>query len=222
MYNLNPLMRPVLITGPEVVFHAPTKHTLDIRTIEQSIIVAEERFIRPALGDALYEAIIESKNLEVTDANRATLQVNMPTGITLANGDLVNALEQLSVANQQLWKMHLWKLVAECVMMLATPEGFVQFSSEGVVHTNPTAGPLTSGNVITPSLGSIKWAMDKKLMDRIDPLTEAMHNWLCKRKEDYPLYDKPCDCDSKGTAHQRRTDFVLGIYDEDEDGGCEC
>lgn len=220
MYNINPLMRPVLITGPEVVFHAPTKHTLDIRTIEQSIIVAEERFIRPALGDAFYEALIQQKNNEVTDVNQNQIQEYFPND-SLYHGLYINSFTLLNTANKALWKMHLWKLAAECVLMLATPEGFVQFSSEGVVHSNPTAGPLTSGNVITPSLSAVKWSMDKKLMDRIDPLMEAMHNWICQRKTNYPLYQKPCDCDSKGVAQQRRTDLILGIYDEEE-GGCEC
>ncbi len=221
MYNLNPLMRPVLITAPEVLFHAPTKHTLDIRTIEQSIIVAEERFLRPALGDSFYEALITAKNTEATEANIATLQPLIPT-TTIYVGHYLNSYTYLSAANKLLWKMHLWKLAAECVMMLATPEGFVQFGSEGVVHTNPTAGPLTSGNVITPSLGAVKWTMDKKLMDRIDPLLEAMHNWICKRSADYPLYEKPCECDNSGNANQRRSDFVLGIYDDEDEGGCGC
>lgn len=220
MFNLNPLMRPVLITADEVVFHAPSKHTLDLRTIEQSIIVAEERFIRPALGDEFYEALIAAKNTEVTDANINTLRAVMPNTAIYA-GQYVNSFTNLSDANKLLWKMHLWKLTAECVMMLATPEGFVQFSSEGVVHTNPTAGPLTSGNVITPSLGAVKWTMDKKLMDRIDPLLDAMHKWLCKRIVDYPLYKNPCDCDTEAGSNPRRSDIVLGIYD-DEEGGCQC
>jgi hypothetical protein len=221
MYNLNNLMRPVLITAPEVVFHAPTKHTLDVRTIEQSIIVAEERLIRPVLGYDFYEALVAQKNVDIISDNISSIQTLAGSDPIFQAGDIANAFERLSVANQKLWKMHLWKLVAECVVMLATPEGFVQFSSEGIVHTNPTAGPLTSGNTITPGLQSVKWAMDKKMMDRIDPLTEAMHQWICRNKADYPLYERECDCDAKGIAYKRKTDMILGIYDDDEND-CSC
>jgi hypothetical protein len=229
MYRLNPLQRNVLITTDEVIFHAPTKHNLDPRTIQQSIIIAEERFIRPSLCDDFYEALIAAKNLEITDDNKAAQQAlyngSQQAGAqayTLKNGDVVNAMEYLSDAYKTLWKQHLWKLTAECVMIVSTPEAFVQFTSEGAVHTNPVAGPMTSATVTTPDLRSMKWIMDKKLMDRIDPLIEAMHVWLCKRVATYPLYTKECDCDASGVAYQRKTNMILGLYDDDETKSCNC
>lgn len=229
MYKKNPLYRNVLITVDEVLFHAPTKHTVDPRTIQQSIIVAEERLISPALGFDFYEQLTGSKNVVVNDGNKVDLQTkinaNIPTGgqaIVLTNGDIVNAMEILSANNLALWKQHLWKLTAECVMLLATPEAFVQFTSEGVVHTNPQAGPMTASNITSPELRTVKWTMDKKLMDRIDPLMEAMHVWLCKKKSLYPLYTKACDCDVNGTAYKRKSDLVTGLYDEEDDCNCGC
>ncbi|SFW15808.1 hypothetical protein [Chitinophaga sancti] len=230
MYRINPLMRDVLITTDEVIFHAPTKHTLDPRTIEQSIIIAEERIIRPALSDDLYYDLILQKNKTVTADNKDTLQdqVNssLPAGseqVILAIGDIVNAFEFLSADYLKLWKQHLWKLTAEVVMLGATPESFVQFGSAGVIHTVPAAGPMNTTGEVSPELRSVKWLMDKKMMDRIDPLTQAMHEWICRYKIQYPLYQKECGCDSKGVAYKRKSDIVLSVYDEiDNSSNCGC
>jgi hypothetical protein len=232
MYNYNPLMRNVLITTNEVIFHAPTKQTLDPRTIQNSIIIAEERFIRPALCHDFYEALLAEKNKEVTTENKESLQTqineSLPEGsepVVLTVGSIVNAWEYLSSDNQVLWKQHLWKLTAECVMLLAVPEAFVQFSSEGVIHAAPVASPLNTTGVSTPELKSVRWAMDKKMMDRIDPLLEAMHTWLCHTRKSepakYPFYCKECACDHNGVAYKRKSDIVLGLYD-DEDYNCGC
>lgn len=226
MYRVNFLMRNVLITPDEVVFHAPTKHTLDPRTIQNSIIIAEERFVRPALTDAFYEALCSEKNKEITADNKAAIEAaisaSVGSQVTLEVGDIVNALEYLNSDYKTFWKQHLWKLTAECVMLIAVPEAFVQFGSEGLVHNAPPAGPMTSSGVVSPELKTVKWSMDKKMMDRIDPLIEAMHAWLCKRKQTYPLYTKACDCDASGVAYQRKTDFIFGIYDDEEESNNCC
>lgn len=231
MYRLNQLKRNVLITTDEVIFHAPTKHTLDPRMIEQSIIIAEERLIRPALGYELYEAIRAEKNLVITAGNKAAqeslINSSLPSGsatVTLAEGDIVNAQEYLSADYKLLWNEILWKLTAESVMLLATPEGFIQTGSEGPVHNQPASGPMTTAGMVTPELRAIKWLMDKKMMDRIDPLREAMHLWICKQKDanrsKYPLYTKYCDCNADGVAYKRKTDIILGAYDDDETDDC--
>lgn len=229
MVRLNPLLRNVLITNHEVIFHAPTQHTLDPRSIQQAIIIAEERFIRPALGEDLYEEMVSQKNLLITSANMSAQQILLNTSMagmqnipTLKEGDIVNNESGLSENNRTLWRQHLWKLTAECVLFVAFPDGFVQFASSGIVHNNPPANAMmtSQNNLTTPELKSVRWMLDKKLMDRIDPLMEAMHRWLCK-KGTYPLYDKACDCDAKGVAYKRKTDFIMGLYDEEE-GGCGC
>lgn len=223
MYNRNPLMRNVLITAEEVIFHAPTKHTLDPRTIDQSIIIAEERFIRPELDFGLYTAICNEKNKVVTADNIADLQTKYTKG-TLKEGDVINAYEFLSAYNLALWKEYLWKLVAECVMVIALPEGWVQFGSQGVQHTIAPASPMGGGDAaVSPELRSIKWMMDKKLQDRIDPLIQAMHAYLCRMRVltplAFPLYTKYCPCDAVN-KEEKRTDVILGLYDEPIVCGC--
>jgi hypothetical protein len=228
MHKLNPLQRNVLITNDEVIYHAPTDHTLDPRTIQQAIIIAEERFIRNAIGYDLYEQLILQKNTIVTTGNlaaqQALIDASLPEGsdaVVLKAGDVVNARETLSVANQALWNQHLWKLTAEAVLLTAFPDGFIHFGSSGVVHNQPGTTAMSGGGVVTPDLKSVKWMIDKKMMDRIDPLTEAMHGWLCRNKTVYTLYTKPCDCDFNGVAYKRKTDLIMGLYDEDP-GPCGC
>lgn len=221
MYRKNRLKRNVLITADEVIFHAPTKHTLDPRTIEQSIIVAEERFAVEVLGYPFYNALAIEKNRLVTEANRDAMQTLVGISEELKPGDLVNSSKYLSAGNLRLWDHILWKYLAECVALASTPESFIQLGSEGAVHNQATSSPMGGGGVVTPELRSIKWAMDKKMFDRIDPLKTAIHNFVCANKASYPLYEKPCDCDSSGNPYKRRTDVVVGIYD-DEPNKCGC
>lgn len=223
MYRINNLLRGVLITTDEVVFHAPTKQTLDPRTIQNSIIIAEERFIIPALGYSLYYDLVNSKNVVVSDANKATLQAKF-TNIALQNGMLINAYEQMSADYQTLWLQQLWKLVAECVMVIAMPEAFVQFGSEGVMHNMPVSSPLHTQGQVTPDLKSVKWVMDKKIMDRIEPLLNALTNWICWKRTVtpaiYPLYTIECPCDKDSTKQGSTIDIALGLYDDEPDCGC--
>ena len=67
--------------------------------------------------------------------------------------------------------------------------------------------------------------MDKAMQDGIDPLIEAMHEWLCIQKKNNPksflLYNKLCDCDANGISYKRKTDILTNIYDE-EMNSCGC
>jgi hypothetical protein len=226
MYRLNPLERNVLITTDEVIFHIQSDHTLDPRKIQNSIIIAEERLIRPALGYDFYASLIESKNLTITSGNKAAQQALIdaaqldPKPKELEVGDIINASEYLSAENLALWKQYLWKLTAECVVMAAYPDAFVQFTSQGTIHKNPQSSPMSGEGAVTPDLRSIKWAIDKKMMDRIDPMMESMHLWLCKQQKadstKYPDYCRPCDCNHNGVAYKRKTDIILGLYDDED------
>ena len=115
MYRVNELKRNVLITTDEVIFHAPTGHTIDPRTIQNNIIIAEEGIIRVALGYDFYRAMVDSKNTLITaaniDAQRALVMASIPEGsqdVNLQEGMIVNALEYMSAENQTLWTEHLW------------------------------------------------------------------------------------------------------------------
>jgi hypothetical protein len=221
MYQLNPLMRNVLITTDEVIFHAPSKQTLDPRTILNSIIIAEETIIIPALGYTLYADICAAKNKLVTNSNKSTLQDLFTNGNIINVGDIVNAFEFLSADYQSLWKEVLWKLTAEAVMLVAYPEAFIQFGSEGIVHTSPTSGPMISAGAVTPGLNSVKWAMDKKMLLRIDPMIQSVHSFICRNQSKYPKYGQEClECGEE--KQSRKTDFVLGLYDDEDSEPNRC
>lgn len=224
MYRLNELQRNVLITVDEVVRQAPTKQTIDAKMIQNAVIIAEERFIRVALGDDYYDALLEEKNLVITSGNMVAQQSNIDAAFLNRNDkpkalvvdDVVNAVEYMSNESKALWNQFLWKLTAECVMLVAMSDAYVQFTGAGVIHNNPVLTPLGGGGEVTPDLRSIKWVMDKKMNDRIDPLMESMHQWICRQKDSdstkYSLYTKHCNCNHKGIAYKRKTDIVLGIY----------
>ena len=221
MYRVNPLLRNTLITTDEVIFHAPTKQTIDPRMIEQNIIIAEERFIRPLLGLAMYNDMCSQKNevVDNTTLDELTEDVNadLPDGAppyVLNIGDIVNAMEFLEADYLNLWKTYLWKLTAECVMLMSMAEGFVQFGNEGVSHSMPQSGALSAAGVVSPALKTVQWAIDKKMMDRVDPLIEATKLFLAGNNGSYPLYVVPPGCGPDGISTLRKSDIVLGLYDD--------
>lgn len=206
----------------EVIFHAPTQHEMDPRHIEHAIIIAEERFVLPELGYDFYTTLANSKNRLVTADNKASLQALINASITtntyqLKEGDVINAVEFMSSHHQQLWNWVLWKLTAEAVMFTAMPEGFVQFAAVGVVHATPPSTSLNASNNSTPELRSIKWAMDKKMQDRIDPLTESLRSYLCKNINNYPEYKIPCQtCGDTTDTTPRKVVWLTNIYGDED------
>jgi hypothetical protein len=235
MYRPQELLRFTLITPDEVIFHSSMDHEMDKRIILQAIIIAEERFVRPALGDALYEEILNAKNVIVTDINKADLQTDINdslpgdhTNVVLDDGDIVNAMEFLSPDNLNLWLQYLWKLTAECVMFMAYPDSFIKMTSQGVIHNQAQSSPLSQGGVVTPALASMKWAMDKRIQDRIDPLVQVMQYYICKikaaDKTKFVNYTLKCACDpcsnepgDDNIAYKNKSGIVLGLYDDEDD-----
>src|SRR6478609_9320313 len=116
MIDVNPLKTKVLITVDEVNFHAPIDQQADYRTILQNIIIAERRFIKPILGSSVYQALIDAKNVLVTEANLATSTTEVNEGrpedrepIILHPGDYLNSETYLSTVQQDLWNNCLHK-----------------------------------------------------------------------------------------------------------------
>lgn len=225
MISLNPLKTNVLITTDEVIFHAPMEGTVDPRSILQSIIIAERRFIKPMLGAAVYDALIAAKNKEVTVANIVAVQAEFDAArgtdrdpIVLVEGDIVNSDTYLSAGQKALWYGYLHKITAECVYFMALPVNRSRFDSQGVIQNSPAS--ITGGSgPASIDLRDLKHLMDRSLQDRISPLMEDMHQYLCKIK--YSGYTKDCGCDSSGTTYKKKSDFILSMYDDDEKCRCE-
>lgn len=224
MYNLNNVGRNVLITGPEVLFHAATSHEADLRMIEQAIIIAEERFVKPAICKELYADFKAKKNVLVTAANNATLTTKVNEGnngqpiVLINNVSIVNAIEEVTDTwYVQLWKEYLWKICAEAVIYIATPTNFSEYTSQGEIISQPKNLILDGQGAASASHKEVQWKMDKMLMDRIDPLLSAMHEWICDNKTNFAKYTcKKCECSEDGVSYQRKSPWIFAYDDNDK------
>jgi hypothetical protein len=221
MRRINRTNRPVLITPDEVIFHIASDKQTDARLILNSIINAEERIIAPALGDDFYYSLIEKKNLRVTSSNQSQLlaDINADRALEGLNplpsnelkvGMYINAIEFITDPKLVLlWEMFLWKLTAESVDLLTTVPSWLRHTGAGQQKNNPEVIGGSAGGSVTGDYKDIKFKLDIQLQDRIDPLAARMHAWICKRKSDYPLYKRHCECNDDGIAIGRKTDWVF-------------
>ena len=230
MYRINPLYRNVLITADEVLFHAATEDNIGISYIQKNIINAEERFVRTAMGSDFYDDFASQKNRIITSANQTTLlsQINatLPTGtpfFTVDNlqvGMFLNAIELVTDQTYvTLWYQLLWKFIAECVEFMTIPNTWLRSAAQGQMKNNPEVlGGITNGQAsASGDLKDVKFKMDKAIQDRIDPLQNALHAWLCNQKKknpaSYPLYKRECECDKDGlVSTKRKSDIMVDIY----------
>lgn len=226
MYRVVNLPRKVLITTDEVIDQAPTEDVVAPRLLLSAIQIAEERFIKPAIGSTMYNALRNQKNVVVDEINKEVLEEAFNENlegvalVTLKVGEIVNSLELVEDEwLKTLWNEHLWKIAAEAVFYIAIPTNYTRFTSQGMMQNNPRTVAFNGEGQgsQTGELKDVKFIMDKTLMDRIDPLIAAMHEWICENKEHYPDYAKldVCKCASKsnGISVDRKTGFVHGIYD---------
>lgn len=223
MYQLNLLDRDVLITPAEVIRKSPVDHTMDPLRLVHAIEIAEERFVIPLLGAGFYAALARAKNVTVTAGNIADLQQKVGVNEELEEGDIVNASEFLDAGSLALWRERLWKFTAECVRYIAIPENYASLTSEGLMRHNPIVPVIgaTAGSSASIGKEEAKWLMDKWLQDRITPLQESLKGYLCLNKAKYPLYGGDCggygDCaGDSGTGTGRKTEWVTGLYDDDQ------
>lgn len=218
MYRLSLIPRKVITVTDEVIAQGPLDAEADPRILLAAIQIAEERFIKPALGKAFYYDFRDKKNVIVTDINNAYLtgliNAELEEAITLKDGDVVNSIELVSNPwYVTLWNEHLWKLCAECIVFVASPTNYSRFTASGEMENSPKS--ITDGQgAATIDLQRMRWKMDKLLQDRIDPLMAAMKEWLCDNKDQFPLYDaRNCRCED-GVSTQRKTGWIFGAYDQ--------
>jgi hypothetical protein len=224
MYRINELKRKVLITPDEVVFHSDFKE-INHKNFLSAIIIAEERFIKKMLCKDLYNDLRDKKNIVVDFYNLSELQDQINednTGevITLVEGDIVNAIELLEEADQddpyiELWNEFLWKICAECVVYVSLPNRWIQSKVAGEMINAPLT--IAGGQeAASTDIKGVQWKSNKLLMDRIEPLIEAMKEWLCDNIERFPLFNcYRCPEKNDGVAYKRKTGWVTGVYEEE-------
>lgn len=227
MYRVNQLPRKVLIVSDEVIAWAPTAGNAEVGNIEKAIQIAEERFVKPLICKDLYNEFRTQKNVAVTDINKEYLESLFSAGTILEVGKLVNSIEFCDAWYQSLWTEHLWKLLAECVIYVASPTNWSKYSAAGEMINNPksiSADNGSGGNSV--DLADMKWKMDKLLMDRIDPLIASTQEYLFDNRGSFPKYNcrdfsNLCgdnvgntSVNNSGISFQRKTPWVHGLYDK--------
>lgn len=232
MVRLNRTLRNVLITSDEVKFHAPTTGEEGERTILNNIIVAEERFVATAIGYEFYEYIADRKNILVTNDNLYDLRKRISDDYAkegtkvpddfIQVGDIVNSIDFVEDEwIRKLWYQYLWKITAECVELMTLVPSWLQTTKAGQQLQNPAsiASTLNSASGVR---NDVKFKMDNALLERIEPLLERMHNWICRHKINFPKYNKDCsNCDCCGgnklnNELKQNIGFSFGHYDDYE------
>ena len=224
MYTINQLPRATLITAMEVLAMTAMDAMTDTRYVLESIIVAEERFVAPVIGDAMYEAFLDQKNVLVTEDNLPDLidAVNvsrlaqrkeaLPKGALLP-GMLINASELLTEANRRLWDRFLWKITAECVHCIMLPDHWLRTTAQGQQYNNPKS--LTAEMLASASgeLKDVQFKIDHKLQSVINPLMARMEHWILAHADDYPLFPIKRDSEGNGINKQGKGGMAVGVYE---------
>lgn len=229
MYRVNPLPRKTVIVTDEVIKMGPVSNNPDVNVLMNAIIVAEERYLKQAMGSRFYYDFRDKKNRLVTEENKDELESKVNEGntgeaIELEVGDIVNAIEFVGHEFYKQWWFEFgWAIAAEAVVLIATPQNWLRHEASGEMINNPKTISMDSGGKGSQSgeIKDVQWKMKKAEQDRIDPLIAASHAWLCENRSYFELYDKPCDCDgNNGISVKRKTAWVHGVYEDLEGRGC--
>ena len=228
MYRINPLPRKVLITTDEVIAQGPVDNAVSPRNLQDAITIAEERFIKPMMCKEFYYGMRDQKNTMVTALNKTYLETlvnedNVGDPIELEIGEMVNSIDFVTNATWKEWWYEFgWKITAEAVVYIATPTNWVKYTSSGLMMNNPKSITNEGSGAASGDLKDVKWRMDKTLMDRLDPLIAASHEWLCDNRGGIVLYNcKRCACDEKnsGISTSRKSPWIH-IYGNSKKGNC--
>lgn len=231
MYRINQLPRKVLIVPDEVIAWGPTENSVDPRNLMLAIQIAEDRFIKSAICKDLYNDFRDKKNVVVTDINKDYLETFFPDGTTLDEGSFVNAIEFCSEWYQALWHEHLVKLIAECVVYIASPTNWSRYTSQGEMNNNPKSIAGEGQGSASVDLRDMKFKLDKMLMDRIDPLIASIQEYLYDNAGYFPFYncrDLSSLCGDRagnryghnGISTARKTAWVH-VYDRRRNNNCD-
>jgi hypothetical protein len=227
MYRINRLTRPVLITIDEVIAKAVVDENADIRYLLNSIEVAEERYIAPALGDAMYEDMLSQKNVQVTSGNQTSLLSSINASLTAAGkqtiqssdipvGTWVNAIEMCSTAYQNLWNRFLWKIIAEAVDMCAVIPSWTRTTAQGQQQNNPKTLNSDSSGSATADRKDVEYKLDSMSQQRLYPLIARMKKWIVEQGG-YPLF--PVTKKPDGIDGQMKGGIIMGIYEDSNPNG---
>ena len=221
------MTRPVLITIDEVLAKAVVDENADIRYLMNSIEVAEERYIVPAISDAFYEDFINKKNVVVNSGNQTALLASINTSLAAAgknpigSGDLqigmmVNAIEMCPGNYQNLWNRFLWKIIAEAVDICAIIPSWTRSTAQGQMQNNPKTLSSDGQGSATADRKDIEYKIDTMCQQRLYPLIARMKKWIGEQGS-YNLF--PSREKNDGINKEGKGGIILGLYDDRSPNG---
>jgi hypothetical protein len=208
-----------------VIALGPVDSNADPRNLLSAIQIAEERFVKPLLGREFYDDFRNQKNEVVTTDNIDVLTpiINETSGETveLVAGQIINAIEFVNNEHYvELWNEHLWKLIAECVVYIASPTNYSKHTASGEMVNNPKNIANMGSGASSVELREMKWKLDQILQNRIDPLVATLKEYLCENRGYFPLYKGECGRNERGgISVERKTGWVNAYGDKDKRRG---
>ena len=177
------LIKPAEVVNTGIYRPAPVTARFDVNQISPHVKDAEERFLQPLLGVALYQDMIAQQNTAESNYNPA-----------------VGAIVQKFIAPapaiyETFWVKYLMRYTAYAVYYEVLPYLTIQVSSKGI-YQNDSEFAQNAG------VQGVRFLQDN-MMQRIDNLKPLIENFLCENKTDLPLFDaKNCPCeDDCGGCH---------------------
>ena len=223
MYKIQPINKKTLIVLDEVVAATPIDNDVPVKHLQTSIQIAEAR-IKAEMCTDLYNDLREKKNKVVTIINQSYIQSLFPSDAVIEVGDIANAIEFVDDEwYVELWYEHLWKLLAEMTVYVASPMNFSRFTSQGEMHNNPRQIMNEGSGSATVELETMKWKMDKWNQDRISPLIASMNEYLYINRGYFPKVNCKDWYNSRepnGVSIQRKTAWITNIYKDKNTDEC--
>jgi hypothetical protein len=175
------LIKPAEIVNTGIYRPAPVTARFDVNIISPHVKDAEERFILPLLGMALYQDMILNQNPVESNYN--------PTAGALVPKFPTNAVYEA------FWVDYLLRYVAYACFYEVLPFVAMQVSSKGIYSNDSEFAQNTGVN-------GVRFLQDN-MMQRIDNLKPLLENYLCQNKTEFTLYDsRNCPCeDDCGNCH---------------------
>lgn len=169
------LIKPQEVVNTGIYRAAPVNTRFDINIISPHIQSAEERFVVPILGTALYNDMVANQNTAVSNYNPDA-------------GALVDKFP-LNPNYESLWTLYLLRFIGYVIYYEALPYLTFQVSSKGI-FTNDSEFASNGG------LSAVKFMQDNTLQ-KIDNLKPLIDKYLCDNKTSFPLFNsKHCGCDT--------------------------
>jgi hypothetical protein len=170
-----PIIQASEVVNGGIVRPVPTTARFDSMLLSTHIQSAELKFIKPDLCAAFYEDLIAQKN-------------PVPSNYNPDVGPIVLAYPG-NADYEALWTSYLLALDSYAVFYIALPFIAVQTGTNGLYLNDSQFGEQAGTR-------GAKYLQDAVLDNHIEPLREAMLDFLCDNAANYPLFPVDIKCKS--------------------------